>query len=100
LRNIKITIFKQDGGITMNQEQLEIKKAELKIFIDNFSLSSEAVVRKAREFEDLANKVYEIKDGVYWMQRSNKLEGLLQEVLPFCPAGYKHEIEKSMELDN
>jgi hypothetical protein len=84
----------------MNKEQLEIKRAELKIFIDNFSLSSEAVVRKAREFEDLANKVYKIKDGSYWMERSKKLEGLLQEVLPFCPAGYKFEIEKSMEIEN
>jgi hypothetical protein len=47
----------------MEKEQLEIKRAELKIYIDNFNLSSEAVVRKAREFENLANKVYDIKDG-------------------------------------
>jgi hypothetical protein len=25
---------------------------------------------------------------------------VLQEVLPFCPAGYKCDIEKSMELEN
>jgi hypothetical protein len=95
LRNIKNRI----GGGIMEKEQLEIKRAELKVYLDNFNLSSEAVVKKAREFEDLANKVYGIKDGVYWMERAKKMEGLLQEVLPFCPAGYKHEIERSMEIE-
>jgi hypothetical protein len=37
------------------KEQLEIKRAELRIYIDNFNLSSEAVVKKAREFEELEN---------------------------------------------
>jgi len=82
----------------MEKEQLEIKRAELKIYIDNFNLSSEAVVKKAREFEDLANRVYGIKDGSYWMQRCRKIEGLLREVSQFCPSGYKYEIEKAMEL--
>lgn len=61
----------------MEKEQLEIKRAELKIYIDSFNLSSEAVVNKAMEFENLANKVYEIKDGAYWMKRSKELEDLL-----------------------
>jgi hypothetical protein len=68
---------------------LELKRAELKILIDNFHLSSEAVVRKAREFEDLSNKVYGIKDGAYWMGRSKNLEGLLREASAFCPAGIR-----------
>jgi hypothetical protein len=80
----------------MENEQLEVKRAELKILIDNFNLSSEAVVKKAREFEDLANSVYGIKDGAYWMQRCRKMEGLLREVSPFCPAGDKYEIEKAL----
>lgn len=83
----------------MELEQLELKRAELKTLIDNFHLSSEAVVRKAREFEDLSNKVYGIKDGAYWMRRSKKLEGLLMETSAFCPAGHKYEIEKALEFD-
>jgi hypothetical protein len=82
----------------MEREHLEIKRAELKVYLDNFNLSSEAVVKKAREFEDLANRVYEIKDGAYWMQRCGKMEGILREVSPFCPAGYKFEIVKALEL--
>jgi hypothetical protein len=82
----------------MEKEQLEIKRAELKVYLDNFNLSSEAVVKKAREFEDLANRVYGIKDGAYWMQRCGRMEGLLGEVSPFCPAGYKYEIEKALGL--
>jgi hypothetical protein len=78
----------------MEKEELEIKRAELKIYIDSFNLSSEAVVKKAREFESLANKIYEIKDGDYWMKRSMELEDLLKEVSAFCPAGYKYEIKK------
>jgi hypothetical protein len=83
----------------MEKELFELKRDELKIFIDNFHLSSEAVVSKAREFEDLANKVYRIKDGAYWMQRAKNLEGLLNEVEAFCPAGYKNEIKKVLELE-
>jgi hypothetical protein len=82
----------------MEKEQLEIKRAELKVYIDNFNLSSEVVVKKAKEFEDLANSVYGIKDGAYWMQRCRKLEGLLGEVTCFCPSGYKYEIEKALGL--
>lgn len=82
----------------MEREQLEIKRAELKVYIDNFNLSSEAVVKKAREFEDLANRVYGIKDVAYWMQRCRRMEGLLREVSTFCPAGYKYEIEKALEM--
>jgi hypothetical protein len=95
-RNIKNRI----GGETMDKEQLEIRRAELKVYIDNFNLSSEAVVKKAREFENLANKTYDIKDGSYWMDRSKKLESLLNEVSAFCPAGYKCEIEKVLGLAN
>lgn len=83
----------------MEKEQLEIKRAELRTFIDNFQLSSEVVVRKAREFEDLANKVYGIKDGAYWMLRSRRLEGLLREAAVFCPAGYKYEIGRALEVE-
>jgi predicted nucleotidyltransferase component of viral defense system len=83
----------------MELEQLELKRAELKTFIDNFHLSSEAVVRKAREFEELANKVYAIKDGAYWMRRAKNLESLLCEVSAFCPAGFKHEINKALEFE-
>jgi hypothetical protein len=82
----------------MENNQLEIKRAELKILLDNFQLSSEAVVKKAREFEDLANKVYGIKDGAYWMQRSRRVEGLLKDALAYCPAGYRSEIEREMGL--
>lgn len=84
----------------MEKEQLEIKRAELKVYIDNFNLSSDAVVRKAREFENIANKIYGIKDGAYWMDRSKKLESLLNEVSAFCPAGYKYEIEKVLGIEN
>jgi hypothetical protein len=82
----------------MGENQLEIKRTELKILLDNFQLSSDTVVKKAREFEDLANKVYVVKDGAYWMQRSRKVEGLLKEALVYCPAGYRYEIEKEIEL--
>lgn len=85
-------------GKVMEKELLELKRDELKIFIDNFQLSSEVVVRKAREFEELANKVYGIKDGAYWMQRAKNLEGLLNEVEAFCPAGYRNEIKKVLEV--
>ena len=51
-------------------------------------------MKKAREFENLANKIYEIKDGAYWMKRSKELEDLLKEVSAFCPAGYKYEIDR------
>lgn len=81
----------------MDKELLESKRDELKTFIDNFHLSSEAVVKKAREFEELANKVYGIKDGVYWMQRAKLLEGLLREAEAFCPSGYKHELNRALE---
>jgi hypothetical protein len=81
----------------MEKEQLEVKRAELKIYIDNFNLSSEAVVRKAREFEKLANKAYGVKDGAYWMERSRKLEELLREAAEFCPAGHKHEIAQALK---
>lgn len=84
----------------MEKEQLEIKRAELRILIDNFNLSSEAVVKKAREFEELANRVYVIRDGAYWMSRTKKLENLLREVSVFCPAGYKYEIEKVLGIVN
>jgi hypothetical protein len=80
----------------MEREELEIKRAELKLLMEHFQLSSEAVVKKAREFEDLANKVYGIKDGAYWLQRTLKLEGLLREVSCFCPAGYRAEIERML----
>lgn len=80
----------------MEKEQLEIKRAELNIYIENFNLSSDAVVKKAREFETLANKIYGIKDGAYWMSRTRMLEELLKEVSVFCPAGYKCEIEKKL----
>lgn len=56
------------------------------------------VVKKAREFEDLANKVYGVKDGAYWMHKSKKLEGLLKGTLVFYPAGYKHEIDRALEM--
>jgi hypothetical protein len=32
------------------------------------------------------------------MQRCGKMEGILREVSPFCPAGYKFEIEKALGL--
>jgi hypothetical protein len=57
------------------------------------------VVRKAREFEELVNKVYGIKDGAYWMQRAKNLEGILKEVEAFCPAGYKYEIKKVLKVE-
>lgn len=84
----------------MEKEQLEIKRAELNIYIENFNLSSNAVVKKAREFETLANKIYGIKDGAYWMSRTKKLEDILREVSVFCPAGYKYEIEKALGIVN
>lgn len=82
----------------MEREQMEQKRNELYLFIDNFSLSSEAVVKKAREFEELANKAYEIKDGIYWMQRAKNLEALLNEVEVYFPEKYKREIEKVLEV--
>jgi hypothetical protein len=42
LRNIKNRL----GGEIMEKEQLEIKRAELKVYIDNFNLSSETEVKK------------------------------------------------------
>lgn len=84
----------------MEKEQLEIKRAELKLLMEHFQLSSEAVVKKAREYEDLANKVYDIKDGAYWLQRTQKLEWLLREVSCFCPAGYRVEIERMLGMMN
>lgn len=75
-------------------ELLEQKRNELNFFIDNLCLSSEAVVKKAREFEDLANKTYNIKDGAYWMQKAKSLEVLLNQVQIYCPENYKTEIEK------
>ncbi|MDP4146946.1 MAG: hypothetical protein Q8936_21150 [Bacillota bacterium] len=84
----------------MEKEQLEIKRAELNIYIENFNLSSEAVVKKAREFETLANKIYGIKDGAYWMSRAKELEDLLREVSVFCPAWYKDGIEKVLGIVN
>jgi hypothetical protein len=83
----------------MEKELLELKRDELKTFIDNFQLSSEVVVRKAREFEDMANKVYGIKDGAYWMQRAKNLEGILNEVEAFCLVGYSNEIKKILEVE-
>jgi hypothetical protein len=82
----------------VNKELLELKRDELVTFIDNFHLSSDAVVKKAREFEELANKVYGVKDGAYWRQRTKKLEELLKEASVFCPAGYKYEIERALEV--
>lgn len=69
-------------------EKLEIKRAELNSLVNNCSLSCEIVVRKAREFEELANKTYGLRDGSYWMQRSRKLEKLLRDVTGFCLAVY------------
>lgn len=83
----------------MELEGLELKRAELKILVDNFHLSSEVVVRKAREFEELANKGYGIKDGAYWMQRAKRLEGILSEVWAFCPAEYRDGIKKTLEAE-
>jgi hypothetical protein len=65
----------------------------------NKSITQFILLKKAREFVDLANKVYAIKDETYWMQRSKKLEGLLREASAFCPAGYKYEIEKALEIE-
>jgi hypothetical protein len=83
----------------MKVEQLEFKRAELNILLENFSLSSESVVEKAREFEELANKTYGIKDGVYWMQRAMELERLLREVQVFCPIIQKNEIEEMLKVE-
>ena len=82
----------------MGNEQLELKRAELSLYIDNFNLSSEAVLRKAREFEDLANRIYGVRDGAYWLERSKKLEGLLREVWAFCPARHRNEIARVLEV--
>jgi hypothetical protein len=77
---------------------LEQKRIELNIFIDNCALSSETVVKKAREFEELANRSYDIKDAVYWMRRAKRLEILLQEAREYCPDNCKVEIEKVLKL--
>jgi hypothetical protein len=83
----------------MKKDALEQKRAELIALVDNFYLASEVVVKKAREFEALANKVYGVKDGAFWMQRANRLEKLLNEVSVFCPAGYKSEIAKALRME-
>lgn len=83
----------------MQKEQLELKRSELNLFLDNFSLSSEVVVKKAREFEELANRIYKIKDGAFWMVRAKKLEGLLKEVADLCPENYKNEIKMTLEVE-
>lgn len=82
----------------MSKEQLEIKRNKLNLFIDNFCLSSEIVVKAAMEFEELANKTYGIKDSAYWMQRTMKLETLLREVEAYCPEKYKIEIENGIKV--
>lgn len=94
----QITIFKRRKRI-MQKEQLELKRSELNLFLDNFSLSSEVVVKKAREFEELANRIYKIKDGAFWMERAKKLEGLLKEAADLCPENYKNEIKMTLEVE-
>ena len=83
----------------MKKDQLELKRRELNTLLDNFNLTSEFVVKKAREFEELANKTYGIKDGAYWMQRYKKIEGLLKQVEGFCPAGYRSEIAEALKVE-
>jgi hypothetical protein len=82
----------------VEKEELEIKRKELVTLVDNFCLSSETVVKMAREFEEMANKVYDIRDGAYWMNRAKKLENLLNEVQVHCPEKHKTEIEKVLRV--
>lgn len=79
-------------------EQLELKRTELNILMENFCLSSELVVKKAREFEELANKTYEIKDGAYWMKRAKNLEKVLRDVQAFCPVIQRNDIEEMLKV--
>jgi hypothetical protein len=83
----------------MLKDDLYIKRTELNVLMDNFCLTSEIVVRKAREFEELANKVYGIKDGAYWMKRANSLEKLLKDVQAFCPVVQKNEIVEILKVE-
>jgi hypothetical protein len=90
-------VFKKDE--LMKKNELELKRRELMILIDNFCLSSELVVSKAREFEDLSNEFYNLKDGAYWMQQSVKMAQLLKEVEIYCPIQYKNEIAKLLIVE-
>ena len=83
----------------MEKDQLELKRLELNTLIDNFNLTSEFVVKKAREFEELANKTYGIKDGAYWMQRYKRIEELLKQVNGYCPARFKSEIAEALKVE-
>lgn len=81
------------------KKKLESKRVELTVLVDNFCLSSDIVVRKAREFEELANESYAVKDGAYWMQRALKLSRILSEVEGYCPMQYKDEIAKLLKME-
>ena len=83
----------------MIKDELDIKRDELNVLMENFCLNSEVVVKKAREFEELANKIYGIKDGAFWMKRAKSLEKLLRDVQAFCPVVQKNEIEEILKVE-
>jgi hypothetical protein len=83
----------------MLKDELDTKRYELNVLMENFCLTSDAVVKKAREFEELANKIYGVKDGAYWMKRAKRLEKLLKDVQAFCPVIQKNEINQILKVE-
>ncbi|MCM0648917.1 hypothetical protein NBE98_11080 [Clostridium swellfunianum] len=49
-------------------EKLDLIKAELKAYIDNFSLLSEAVVNMAREFEALVGFCFRLLSCIFYIR--------------------------------
>jgi hypothetical protein len=83
----------------MLKDELDIKRTELNVLMDNFCLTSEVVVKKAREFENLANRIYGVKDGAYWMKRAKSLEKILSHVQAFCPLVQSIEIAEILKVE-
>lgn len=79
-------------------ENISLTDENIRLALENRKLMKR--IEKARKFEELVSKVYDVEDVSYWKQRSMELQSMLKKVLPFCPTGYKVDIYKELNGKN
>lgn len=96
--DFKIIPIENWGKVKMIKEQLEQKREELYVLINNLHISSDTVLKKSMEFEELANKAYIVKNEAYWRNRAYRLERVLKKMEKFCPEGYRDELAAALTI--